>query len=466
VALAAPLSTAPWSQDWPMWGGTPGRNMYSPMTGLPSTWDVTAKTNIKWVAELGSTSYGNPVVSGGKVFVGTNNDNPRNPAVTGDRGILLCLRESDGTLLWQAASGKLEAGAGVDWPDQGIGSSPAVDGERLFYVTNRGELVCLDTEGFHDEQNDGPVQDEPTKDALAADIVWTLDMMKELDVVQLYMANSSPAIWEDLVFVGTSNGRDEEGTVPSPKAPSLIAVNKSTGKVVWQDNSPGDAIFRGQWSSPALGFVGGAMQVFFPGGDGWVYGLNARTGERMWSFNLNPKDAVWPKTANTGIATPVFHGGKIFIAAGHDPESGEGPGHMYGIDPSGSGDITETGRMWHTDKVRRSISTAAIADGLLYVSDFSGFLHCLDAATGAPYWTFDALAAVWGSPLVADGKVYLGDEDGDVIVLEAGRTLKKIAEPNMGTAVYGTPVPANGVLYIMSRSRLFAIAAPKAAPGL
>ncbi len=445
-----------------MWGGAPGRNMSSPMTGLPSTWDVSTRTNIKWMADLGSTSYGNPVVAGGRVFVGTNNGHPRNAAVTGDKSILMCFREADGEFLWQAVTDKLDAGQEVDWPEQGTGSSPAVVGNRLYYVTTRAELVALDTAGFTDGTNDGPFQDEALKGPADADVVWKLDMMKDLGVVPHFMANSSPVVWEDLVFVGTSNGRgSEQNQVPAPKAPSFLAVNRNTGAVVWQDASPGDRILRGQWSSPALGEVNGVMQVVFSGGDGWLYGFNARTGEPLWRFDLNPKDAVWPRTRNYGIATPVFHDGKVFIAIGQDPESGEGGGHMYAIDPAKPGDITETGLVWHTDKVRRSISTAAIADGLLYISDFSGFLNCLDEATGAVYWTADMLAAVWGSPLVADGKVYLGDEDGDVIVLAAGKTMKKIAEPNLGTAVYSTPVPANGVLYIMNGSRLFAIAAAK-----
>ena len=468
AAPATPASPAAPAtpQDWPMWGGTSSRNMSSPMTGLPATWDLKTGANIKWKAELGSTSYGNPVVSDGKVFVGTNNANPRNPRITEDKGVLMCFRESDGAFLWQALTDKLEAGKEQDWPEQGIGSSPAVVGKRLYYVTNRAELVALDTEGFADGVNQGPFVDEPAKGPQDADIVWKLDMMKDLGVVPHNLANSSPVVWEDLVFVETSNGRDDEkGTLPAPRAPSFLAVNRLTGKVVWQDSSPGDRILNGQWSSPALGEANGVMQAVFPGGDGWLYAFNARTGAPLWKFDLNPKDAVWPKTRNFGLATPVFHGGRVYMADGQDPESCEGVGHMYCIDASKSGDITESGRVWHYDKIRRSISTAAIANGLLYIADFSGFLHCLDAATGAPYWTFDMLAAVWGSPLVADGKVYLGDEDGDVIVLEAGKTMKKLAEPNLGSAVYGTAVPANGVLYLMNRSQLIAIAATPAGPG-
>jgi len=448
------------SQDWPMWGGTAQRNMVSSMTGLPSSWDVQAKKNIKWEADLGSTSYGNPVVAGGKVFVGTNNSNPRNPEINGDKGVLMCFRESDGKFLWQAVSDKLESGKENDWPEQGVCSSPAVEGRRLYYVTNRGELVALDTEGFLDGRNDGPYQGEARTGPTDADVIWKLDMMKELGVFQHNMANSSPVVWEDLILLETSNGRnDSHETIPAPRAPSFIAVHKTTGKVVWQDSSPGEGILHGQWSSPALGEIGGVMQAFFPGGDGWLYGFNARTGERLWKFDLNPKNASWPRTRNDGIATPVFHDGKVFLAIGQDPESGEGVGHMYAVDPTKRGDVTETGLVWHYDRIRRSISTAAIANGFVFISDFSGFLHCLDAATGKPYWTFDMLAAVWGSPLVADGKVYLGDEDGDVIVLHAGKDLKKIAETNMGNSIYSTPVPANGVLYIMTRSELYAIAA-------
>jgi outer membrane protein assembly factor BamB len=445
------------SQDWPMWGGTAQRNMTSMMRALPETWDAKKGTNIKWKVQIGTSANGNPVVANGKVFLGTNNGNPKNPEIMGDMGVLMCFRESDGKFLWQVVTDKLDGES--DWPEEGVCSSPAVEGKRLYYVSNRGELICLDTEGFTDGKNDGPFQDEVYKGPTDGDIIWKLDMRKELGVAQLYMAASSPVIWEDLVFIVTSNGRDSgDEKVLAPKAPSFLAVNKDNGKVLWQDDSPGDGILHGQWSSPALGQVNGVQQVFFPGGDGWIYGFNARTGEKLWRFDLNPKDAVWPKTRNYGISTPVFSGGKIFMSVGQDPDHPNGVGHTYGIDPAQRGDITESGKIWQYDKISRSISTAAVAEGLVYISDFKGLLHCLDFKTGKPYWTFDMLAPVWGSPLAADGKVYLGDQDGDVAVLKAGMEMKKISEIDMGNSVYSTPVPANGVLYVMTRSELYAIA--------
>ncbi len=131
---------------------------------------------------------------------------------------------------------------------------------------------------------------------------------------------------------------------------------------------------------------------------------------------------------------------------------------MYCIDATKRGDITQTGMVWHYDKIRRSISTPAIKDGIVYQADFSGFLHALDAKTGQVYWTHDLFAAVWGSPLLVDGKIYLGDEDGDVVIMQEGKTKKVISEINMGSSVYSTPVPAHGVLYISNSNQLIALA--------
>jgi outer membrane protein assembly factor BamB len=429
--------------DWPMWGGTPDRNMVSSMRVIPTSWDIQSKKNVKWMAQLGSQTYGNPVVAGGQVYVGTNNELARNPKEGGDRGVLMCFRESDGHFLWQHTSEKLPD-SNKDWPETGVCSAPLVEADRVYYLTNRCELVCLDAHG--DGQGN-------------AKVIWKLDMIKELGVSPHNKAASSPASYGGLVFVGTSNGRDENHQrVPAPKAPSMIAVDQKTGKLAWQVNDPGDRILDGQWSSPAVGAIGGVVQVVIGEGDGWVRGYEALTGKKLWEFDTNPKDSVWPRTRNEIVSTPVIWQNKVFIANGQDPESGQGPGHLYAIDATKRGDITMSGRLWHYDKIKRSISTGAIWNGLLFYADFTGYLHCLDVNTGQPYWTHDTLSAVWGSPMAIAGKVYLGDEDGDVLIMEAGKQEKLIATVNMGSSVYSTPVPANGTLFVTSRNQLFAIA--------
>jgi len=463
LALAAgPARLAasdPGSGDWPMWGGTPDRNMVSSMKGLPTEWDVKTKKNIKWVAELGSQSYGNPVVAGGMVFVGTNNELVRDPKQPGDRGVLMAFRESDGEFLWQQTHVKLASGRANDWPFQGVASSPLVENGRLYYVSNRGVVHCLDIQGFRDNENDGPFKDEKLTGQFDADIIWSFDMMEQVGSYPHNMSNSSPVVWGDLVYVSTSNGQDESHVnIPSPRAPAIIAINKTTGELVWEDNSVEDRILHGQWSTPSVGRIGGVLQAVSAQGDGWVRGYEAETGKKLWEFDTNPKDSVWPRTRNELIATPVIYEDRVYIGNGQDPEHGEGTGHFYAIDATKRGDITQTGRIWHFDRIRRSISTAAIADGLVYIADFSGYFHCLDAKTGQPYWTHDVLAAVWASPFLADGKVYLADEDGDVLVMAHGKEKKVLSEVNMGSAVYGTVVPAHGTLFLNNRSQLFAIA--------
>jgi outer membrane protein assembly factor BamB len=428
--------------DWPMWGGTPERNMVSAMTGLPTSWDIEKKVNVKWTAKLGTQTYGNPVVAGGQVYVGTNNGEPRNAKEEGDRGVLMCFRATDGKFLWQHTHEKL-GNENQDWPETGLCSAPLVEGGQLYYVSNRGEVVSLDTQG------DGKG---------GSKVIWTYDMIKELGVSPHNKISSSPAAYGDLIFTSTSNGVDESGEkVPNPKAPNLIALDKKTGKLVWQANDTIGRIFDGQWSSPAVGTIGGVAQVVIGEGDGWVRSYEALKGTKLWEFNTNPKGATWPGTANTVIATPVIWEGKVYIANGQDPESGIAPANLYAIDATKRGDITATGLIWRNSEIKRSLASVSITNGLLFAADLNGMIFCLDAGTGKSNWSHDTMSAIWGSPMVIDGKLYVGNADGDVYVMEASKTKKVVFKTNMGSSVYSTFVPAGGLLFVTNRDTLFAL---------
>jgi outer membrane protein assembly factor BamB len=461
---AGPSPSLVETTDYSLFGNTRTRNMVSPAKGLPEKWNVETGENVLWVAELGSQSYGGPVLYKNRIFTGTNNENPRNSKLTGDRGVLMAFDADSGKFLWQAAHPKLSAGRVNDWPLQGICDGPYVEGDRLYYVSNRAELIAADVEGFRDGENDGPFKDEKETGETDEDVVWKLDMIGELDVFPHNQAAGNPLVVGDLVFTTTGQGVDEAHiNVPVPLAPSFIAVNKDTGKLVWEDNSPGAKILHGTWSNPAYGVIKGRPQVIFPGDDGWIYSFEPQTGKLLWKFDANPKDAKWviggAGTRNNLIATPVVYHDRVYIGVGQDPEHGEGPGHFYAIDATQEGDVTATALVWTRggEDFHRTISTAAIADGIVYISDLSGFLYALDADTGQLYWKHDVFAAIWGSPFVADGRVYLGDEDGDVAVLAAGKEKKLLGEINMGSAVLSTPVAKDGVLYVMGRGRLFAL---------
>ena len=458
VLFLLAVASAAVSADWPMWGGANNRNMVSTMTGLPTTWDMKTGKNIKWVQELGSQSYGNPSVGSGVVIIGTNNEAVKDPKQPGDRGVAMAFRETTGEFLWQATFDKLSSGRANDWPFQGIASSALIKDGIAYFTTNRSQIVAVDVQGFRDGKNDGPYKDEKLTGPNDPDFIWIFDMMEEVGSFPHNMSNCSPVIDGDLLYCGTSNGQDESHVnIPSPKAPSLIALNYKTGKLVWEDNSVEDRILHGQWSQPSIGDIGGVRMVVHAQGDGWVRGYEAVTGKKLWEFDTNPKDSVWPKTRNEVISTPVIVDNVVYIANGQDPEHGEGVGHAYAIDGTKRGDITVSGKIWQYDKIRRSISTPAVKDGLIYLSDFSGFLHCLDAKTGKEYWTHDMFAAIWASPMLIGDKIYLGDEDGDVAVIEHSKTFKLVSEQNMGSSVYATAVPSNGTLFIMNRNQLVAI---------
>src|SRR5262245_39965804 len=303
-----------------MFGGTPSRNMVSSETGLPSTWDIESGKNIKWHQKLGSQTYAGPVIHAGQVYVGTNNEGGRRPGVEGDKGVVMAFRATDGEFLWQATHDKLPAGRVNDWPLQGICSTPYVDDDRVYYVSNRGEIVAVDPDGFKDGKNDG-VQDEKLKDQIDADVLWHFDMIGELDVFPHNLAAGSPLIIGDILYTTTGNGVDEGHiNIPSPLAPSFIALNKNTGKLVWENADPGEHIFHGTWSNAAYGTAGGREQIVFPGGDGWVYSFEPKTGKQIWKFDANPKGAKYELggggTANEIIASPVFYEGVVYVGVG------------------------------------------------------------------------------------------------------------------------------------------------------
>jgi outer membrane protein assembly factor BamB len=533
--------------DWSMWGGSSIRNNTPEAKNIPTQWNpgqFDADTgawknqgtqNIKWVASLGFKSYGNPVVANGHIYVGTNNGHAylkRYPADI-DLGVLLCFDEKTGQFLWQDSNEKLPTGRVNDWPDEGVCSAPLVQGNRLWYVSNRGEVRCLSTDGLRGGHNVGPVTNEKEmalkknpkaewEEDKEADVIWVLDMMKQLGVQQHNMSNCSITAAGDVLFVNTSNGVDEAHiNLPAPYAHTFIAVDKNTGQVLWTDNSPGPNVLHGQWSSPAYAVIDGQPQAILGCGDGWVYSFDPRTTSRkptlLWKFDCNPKKAKYTldrADRNHIIATPVVYKGLVYVGVGEDPEHGEGSGHLWCIDPTKRGDVSpelvfnktdentpiapkrnqaaveaegdftranpNSACVWHyegadlngngklepEETMHRTCGTVAIKNDILVVADFCGIIHCLDAKTGKCHWQHDMLAASWASPLITDGKIYIGNEDNNMLVFKLSTTkelLSKDADGNpggidMGSSIYSTPIVANGVLYISTRNMLFAIA--------
>jgi len=505
VWLAACLvvidSTPLRADDQPQWGRRHTRNMVSSEKNLPDGFDAGRRNpdtgeidlattkNVKWVVRLGSQSCGTPVVAGGKIFVGTNNDAPRDARNQGDRGVMMCFDEATGKLLWQLVVPKLLAIKNSDWQYIGLTSTPAVENQRAYLVSNRGEVLCLDVEGMANG-NDGPYTDEgrhmvpPGRPPLEpgpnnADIIWLYDMVAELGVCPHNSSNCSILVDGDLLYVCTSNGVEHtHNRVNNPAAPTLIVVHKKTGKLVARDDfGIGIDIIHGQWCSPALGRIGEKRLVFFGAGNGHLYAVAAIPSERaddwtgplknVWRFNGNPlaqtRDHVpiqhgYRTPSFEVIANPVVYKNRVYLTFTQDCWHGGRSGFLACIDATKTGVVTRSALRWSYDRIGSCSSTVSISDGLLYIAEYAGRLHCLDAETGKCYWVHEAGGPIWGSTLVADGKVYLGTGRLNFWVLAAGKELKVINRIRLRDRMFASPVAANGVLYVTTNKHLYAVA--------
>jgi outer membrane protein assembly factor BamB len=376
-AFVNPISSVP--------SATPPPETIMDQTGNPPVdWDTKTGRNIVWSVDLGNDTFGRPVVAGDVVYVGTDNSRKMNPAFQEECGVLMAFRKTDGAFLWQDVAPRVDRGL-REFLLPSTTSVPYVEGNRLYYVTAECQLRSLDTQGFLDDENAGPYREELFKDRAAADIVWELDMCARLGVFPHESTNSEVLPVGDLLMVSTSNGQNEGHTrVPSPRAPSLIAVDKHSGEVVWRAIGAGGQVLHGQWSSPAAANVNGRMQVLFGGGDGWLRAYDAASGHEIWRFDGNPKDARWlPRpgvfSRSSIIASPVFADGRVFIAMGQDPTHGDGPSLMYAISPNGLGDVTESRLLWTSRDVGRVVGTPIVQGRSAVRCDLGGIIHCLDA---------------------------------------------------------------------------------------
>jgi outer membrane protein assembly factor BamB len=488
TAAALPVSAG----DWPQWCGSNAKNMVSSEKGLPGSFvpgdklpdgtiDLATAKNVKWGVRLGSAIYSTPSVAHGKIFVG---------GVEKGIGILVCLEEATGKLIWKWKAPPKQFPKDIDGFHLGIHEIPAqmgvcstatIYGDRAYFVNHRFEVMCLDVNGLTGTQ------------AGEARVLWTFDMEKIVGAFPCDAANGSPLIDGDLLYVQTSNGvdrnsfndpqREKYRKFPAPDAPNVIVLDKRTGRLVATDELHiAGNLLHGQWSSLSLGKVRGKKLVFFGGGDGRCYAFEALRKmpaqvvrlKTVWSYDcippeykaaagddrithyclgdkrvkgtLNKHDGTFVGMSEI-IGTPVLVKDRIYVALGRDPEHGRGRGALHCIRATDIGDITQAGRVWTYQGLDRTLSTASVADGLVYLSDVAGRLHCVDADTGQSYWIHETGSEVWGSTLVADGRVYMPTAK-YLWVLKSGKTLTVLNRINLGSRVFASPIVANGTLYV------------------
>ncbi|MGL4551298.1 MAG: PQQ-binding-like beta-propeller repeat protein [Gemmataceae bacterium] len=386
------------------------------------------------------------------MLIGTDNRRPRDPAKTEESGVLMAFDAKDGRFLGQVTHRAL--------PDRtsdlnkSVLCRPAVSGDRAYYTTNGGELVCLSTAGSK------------------LRVVWSLDMVRDLGVFKRDANDAgnplpSPLVLGDLVFCLTGNGNSRwrpvpgmpgVAGVPRPKAPSFLAVHKDTGRVVWSSDAPGTGIEYGQWASPAACRVGGVDQVLFPGGDGLLYGFEAWTGKLLWRVDCNPTTAVrWAKdrvgTRTSFLATPAVRDGLAIIGASIDLEQRIVPRPVYAVD------VARKAIRWTflDEDGGGTFGSVALGKECAYVLWDSGELICLDVKTGQELWrdTAGGSASRFSSPIVHESKVIVASAR-QVSVYRDGRErllLGRVREKAAAEAS-GTPLVVGDRLYVPMSSHL------------
>ena len=510
LLAAGLLSSVALAGDWSDWGGGHNRNMASDEKNIPVSFgpgklkdrsrqiDMSTTRNVKWVLVLGSQTYGNPVISGGKIIVGTNDGMLRDERFKKTRGgLVICCDAETGKTLWQLVVPRFRTDDrqfNYDDMNLGICNSAAIEGDRAYIVSSRGDVLCLDMNGQADG-NDGPFKDEgkymvdagkkPAKTNKSdADIIWRCDMIGRLPMNPQDASSCAVLVDGDFVYAGTSNGVDR-GHVKCkyPDAPSLIVLDKKTGKLLAGDDlKVGRRMLHGQWSSPAMATVGGKKFIIYGFGDGVLRGIEALTrapeGDKpamlkvAWEYDCSPRDYRFDadgkkrkyqrhhagyKSGKRGggpseiIATPTVYKGRIYVTIGQDTRHGIGDGALSCVDAA-------TGkRIWMSKLVDRSLSTCSISGGLLYVADYTGNLHCFDPDTGKRHWVHETKSPLWSSTFAVDGKVFLGTENRELWVLRAGKEKKVLAKTRLLEKMSNTPIAANGVLYVATGRYLYAI---------
>jgi outer membrane protein assembly factor BamB len=476
------------AHDQPQWGQAWSRNMVSSETNLPADFDPKTGRNIAWRAKLGTESHSTAVIAEGHVYIGTNNGEPRDPHHKGDRGVMMCFDEKDGSFQWQLVVPKRSEDPYLDWPNTGLASEATVENGRVYVVSNRGEVLCLDAKGLANG-NDGPFKDEarhltpkelPPEDLgkTDADIIWLFNMVTQAGIWTHDGAHSSILIRGDFLYLNTGTGVDNtHRKIRTPGAPSLIVLDKKTGRLVARDREQiAPNIFHATWSSPSMGQVNGRDLIFFAGGNGIVYAFEpleaappegeVATLKKIWQFDpdpTGPKVEVHRFTTNRRegpsniYGMPVFVGGQLYVAGGGDLWWGKNEAWLKCIDTDGTGDITKKAEIWTHPLERHTMSTPAVYKDMVFIADTARNIQCVDRKTGKTLWTHGTEGEIWASPYVADGKVYLGTRHGDFYVFAAKREKQLLSSIELGSPVSATAVAANGRIYVSTMTDLFAI---------
>jgi outer membrane protein assembly factor BamB len=421
----APSATA---DDWAYWRGA-DQSGVSRETNLIESWDLKSGRNVLWTSEIGGRAT--PVILNGRVYLNSRTtDNINIPAEKINAGEqVVCWDLETGELLWRDKFNVFQ----TDIPAPRVGwSSMTGDTEtgNVYMHSVSGLFRCYTPEG---------------------EVVWERSLFEEFGKISGYGGrNQTPIIDEDRIIVSflTSNWGETRGPAP---ANTFYAFDKRTGELLWVGPTEGRPL-DSNYSMPIIRVINGQRLLIAGDSDGSVSALNARTGKMVWKFRMSMRGLN---------ATTVSDGDYVYISHGEDNIDNQQFGRIQCINAVGTGDITETNSVWRVDGVKAGYTGLLVHDGILYVVADTGSMFAYDAKTGEELWVHNLGTVGKGSPVWADGKIYVTEVNGNVHILKPSRegceTLSQVEL--LGTSapgfdeIYASPAISRGRVLIVTRDR-------------
>ncbi len=411
---------------WANWRG-PHQNGTSDETGLPDSWSAQGD-NLVWTAPVGGIS--SPIVMGGRFYmvhsVGQG---------AAQQEQLLCLDAHTGETLWKYRFNIHQS----DAPPHRVGWAAPVgdpETERIYVLGTCGILLCID--------RDGKLQ-------------WERNLGEEFAMITTHGGRiSSPIVYEDLVI---ADGVLASWGSQAPGGHRYLACDKMTGEIVWFSKRGGRP-YDTTYATPIIVDVAGKTLLVDGGSDGAVHALVARTGRQVWHYNVSKRGI------NSSI---VAKDNAVYVTHGEENLDTAVMGQVAAIDAGLRGDVTKSATRWHTDGLTASYSSPALAGNYLYLIDNGATLHSLDLSTGNKLWDLNLGTIQRASPVYADGKIYVGTQNGKFYILKPGPNGCEILDVDeLGKAgeeaIRASVAVANGRIYLVSAEATYCIGSPEKRP--
>ena len=399
------------AENWPTWRG-PASNGISSEKNLPVKWSMTE--NITWKLPMPDRSGSTPIIWGDTIFINVAEGTTTSGALS-----LWALNRTKGEVLWKKPMGTGD----VRQRKQNMSSpSPITDGRTVWVMTGTGILKAFDFKGNE---------------------LWVRDIQKDYGRFGLnHGYASTPLLYDNALFVPVLHGMKTDD--PS----YLLRIEAKTGKTVWRIERPTPAQMESpdSYITPALLREGNTTQIILSGGD-CITGHDPATGKELWrSYGLNPQNIG----ANRIVNSPVIGNGIVFAGSRGNP--------YIAVRTGGSGDVSKTHLAWTTPN-GPDVATPVFDGKYIYLVRENGTLFCHDGKTGEVIYGPERLkpGTYSASPVLADGKIYVTNEDGVTVVFKAGPKFELLAENQLEGYCLSTAAISDGQIFIRTDKHLYCI---------